>query len=182
MHKPTAIGVCLVVCLAVFSVGAASAGTVKIGILDFQKVLETSKAGKAAQEKIKNAAEQMQEELKKRKDEIEESRKNLERESLVMNKQAREDKEREIRIKINDFKTLQQKYYKEYKTQEQKLIHQIQKEVFDLAGKLGKEQGYTLILEKRDSAAIYHDASIDITEELIRRYDKEQGESAAKSE
>ena len=45
----------------------------------------------------------MELELKQKGGEIEELRKQLERESMVMSKEKREEKEREIRIKLNDF-------------------------------------------------------------------------------
>ena len=181
MHRLTAIGVCLL-CLTVFAAAAAAADSIKIGILDFQKVLQESKAGIAAQEKINEAGKEMEAELESRKEAIEESRKNLERESLVMSKEAREEKEREIRILINDFKALQQKYVSEYKAQEQSFIRKIQEEVFALAGKIGKEQGFSMILEKRESAVLYHDAGMNITEELIRRYDQMAAEAENKTE
>jgi outer membrane protein len=169
-------------CLASLFVGAAAAEPLKVGILDFQKVLESSKAGQAAREKINEAGKDMEAELKTRKEEIEENRKKLEREALVMNKEAKEERERQIRIQINDFKALQQKYYNEFKTQEQTQIRQIQKEVFELAEKMGKEEGFSLILEKRESAALYFDASLEITEQLIRRYDEISSEAAEKTE
>jgi outer membrane protein len=181
MHRLTAAGVCLI-CLAFLFGGAAAAEPLKVGVIDFQKVLETSKAGQAAKQEINKAGKEMESELQKRKSEIDENRKNLERESLVMNQQAREEREREIRIQINDFKVLQQKYFAEFKTKEQKLIQEIQDEVFQIVEKMGKEQAYSLILEKRESAAIYFDSRLDITDELIRRFDEAHADSAPKTE
>ncbi|MCF8052256.1 MAG: OmpH family outer membrane protein [Desulfobacterales bacterium] len=181
MHRLTAIGVCFLY-LAVSAAGVLAAEPVKIGILDFQMVLQQSKAGMAAQERINEAGKKMEAELQDRKDDIEEKRKNFERETLVMGKEAREEKEREIRILINDFKTLQQKYAAEFKAREQTLIRKIQEEAFVLAEKIGKEQGFSLILEKRESAAIYHDPRYNITEELIRRYDQTTAGAERKAE
>ncbi|MGD8367232.1 MAG: OmpH family outer membrane protein [Desulfobacterales bacterium] len=181
MRRLTAVGVCLLF-LAFLSGGALAAEPLKIGILDFQKVLEVSKAGQAAKEKINEAGKKMEDELKQRKEKIEEERKNLERESLVMNQQARDERERQLRIQVNDFKVLQQKYFSDFKTQEQALIRNIQKEVFELAGKIGKEKGFSLILEKRESAALYFDAGLDITDQLIQRLDMMPLEKTEKSE
>lgn len=181
MRKATAFGVFIAFLLAGVS-GAAGAEPIKFGIVDFQKVLETSQAGKAAQEKIQEAGKNMEAELQKLKEEIEQSRKDLQREALVMSKEVREQKERDIRIRINDFKTLQQKYASEFKAREQALIQNIQDEFFELVEKIGEEQGYTLILEKRESAAVYFDEAYDLTEELIRRYDRQYAQTSGKSE
>ena len=181
MRRLTAIGICLFF-LAVFSTGALAAEPIKIGILDFQMVLQKSKAGMTAQGKINEAGKKMETELQSRKNAIDEKRKALEREALVMGKEAREEKEREIRILINDFKSLQQKYIGEFKAQEQALIRKIQEEAFALAEKIGQEQAFSMILEKRESAVIYHDPSYNITQELIRRYDQTTAGAESKTE
>jgi outer membrane protein len=168
--------------MALFAAGALAAEPIKIGILDFQMVLQKSRAGMAAQEKINEAGKKMEAELESRKDAIDEKRKDLEREALVMGKEAREEKEREIRILINDFKVLQQKYVGEFKAQEQTLIRKIQEEAFALAEKIGQEQGFSIILEKRESAVIYHDLRFNITQELILRYDQTTAGAGSKTE
>ena len=185
MRRPTAIVVCFLL-LTLTAAGAAAAEPIKVGILDFQKVLETSKAGRVAKEKINTAGKEMETELKQRKDQIEQESKNLERELLVMEEDARQQREmqirQQIRDQVRDFRELQQKYFTEFKTQEQTLIRKIQKEVFELAEKMGKEDGFSLILEKRESAALYFDESLDITDLLIQRYDEIYSETAEKTE
>ena len=171
MRRPTAIVVCFLL-LTLTAAGAAAAEPIKVGILDFQKVLETSKAGRVAKEKINTAGKEMETELKQRKDQIEQESKNLERELLVMEEDARQQREMQIRQQIRD----------QVKTQEQTLIRKIQKEVFELAEKMGKEDGFSLILEKRESAALYFDESLDITDLLIQRYDEIYSETAEKTE
>ena len=94
---------------------AFGADVAKIGIVDFQRILDTSSAGKAARAEINKRGKQMEAELKKRGAEIEERRKKFEQESLVMKRDVREQKERELRISINDLKVLQKKYMDDFK-------------------------------------------------------------------
>ena len=82
-----------------------AANVAKIGVIDLQKILETSAAGKSIQTELKKEKDKMEADLKKKGTEIENIRKRLERESMVMGKEMREEKEREQRIKINDFIT-----------------------------------------------------------------------------
>lgn len=151
--------------MMVFSVYAAEG---KIGVVDFQKVLATSNSGKAAKEQITKEGKRMEEDLKTRGDEIEELRKKFEKESPVMSKEARDEKQRDIRIKIGDAQALQKKYADEFKTFEGKLIKQIQKDVFEIVEDIGKKEGYTMIIEK--TAVLYAPESVDITDKLIQMY------------
>jgi outer membrane protein len=154
--------------------GAESA---KIGLVDFQKILSTSSAGKSAQTEITKQGKQMEEDLKKRGDEIEESQKKLEREAAVMSKEKREEKERDLRIKISDFNALKKKYTEDFKGLEKRLIAKIQSEVIGIIEEIGKKEGYVLILEKREGGILYFPSTIDITDRLIQQYNETLGKS-----
>ncbi len=153
-----------------FGHGLYAADVAKIGVIDFQRILENSSAGKSAQAEINKRGKIMESELKKKGAEIEDNKKRLEREALVMSKEMREDKEREIRISINDFKTLQKKYMKEFKDFENRLVQRIQKQVITLVKEMGKSEGYLLIVEKRSGEVVYMPKTLDITDKLIQKY------------
>jgi outer membrane protein len=155
-----------------FLTGISPASDVaKIGVVDFQKILEVSEAGKTAQVEISKQGKQMETDLKDKGAEIEYIEKKIERESLLMSKEVREEKQREIRIKIGDFKALQHKYLEDFKTLENQSISRIQKEVVELVQDVGKKEGYTMIVEKRTGGVVYTLLSIDITDAVIQIYD-----------
>jgi len=169
----------LFVCFfSLFWLGSVNAADVaKIGVANLQRVLETSNQGKSAQEEIKKQKDQMELELKQKGGEIEELRKQLERESMVMSKEKREEKEREIRIKLNDFKSLQKRYRTQLQNLEKKLVNALLEEVSSLVEEIGKKEGYLLIINK--PGVLYSPNSINITDQLIKqlnaRYAKKSG-------
>ena len=142
-----------------------AADVAKIGVLDLQKILETSAAGKLIQAELKKEKDKMEADLQKRGTEIENIRKRLERESMVMGKEMREEKERESRIKINDFKTLQKKYRSDLQKLEGGLMNQFKTNIDDIVKGMGKKEGYLLIINK--FGVIYAPNSIDITDKVI---------------
>ncbi|UCG09245.1 MAG: OmpH family outer membrane protein [Desulfobacterales bacterium] len=146
---------------------ALAADVAKIGVIDLQRVLETSNPGKAAQARIRNQKEKMEQDLKQKGSEIEQLRQRLERESMVMSKEMREEKEREARIKLNDFKTLQQKYRAELQAVEKKEVNQLQDEVLSIIQEIGKKEGYLLVVSK--IGVLYSPTTIDITDKLIQQ-------------
>jgi len=167
--------VCFFSLLWLDSVNAADVA--KIGVANMQRVLETSNAGKSAQEQIKKQKDQMEQELKQKGGEIEELRKQLERDSMVMSKEKREEKDREIRIKLNDFKSLQKRYRTQLQNLEKKLVNQLLKDVSTLVEEIGKKEGYLLIIN--NTGVMYSPGSINITDQLIKelnaRYAKKSG-------
>jgi len=144
----------------------------KIGVVDFQKILETSKVGKAAQKEIKSEGEKMEETLKEKGAEIEALKKKLERDALVIDRDTRAEREREIRIKINDIKALQKKYMSDFRDLEARMIDRIRTQLIDIIESIGKTDGFLLIMEKREAGVLYSPNTVDITEKVIRLYNK----------
>jgi len=164
-------------CLLASSYGADVA---KIGIVDFQRILKTSSAGKKATDEINKQGKKIEADLKKKGEEIEATKNNFEREALVMSKEMREEKEREIRINVNDFKILQKRYVAEFKEHEKRLVGRIQEEMLTIIDEMGKQEGFLLILEKREAGVMYSPNTIDITDRLIQKYNSNFARNAGK--
>lgn len=156
-------------CSAGFSFAA---GTAKIGIVDFHKIATTSSQGKIIKAEINKKGKAMEATLKKKGMAIEALKKALERESLVMSNEKLVEKQRDLRIKINDFKQLKADYARQFKQTEARLITKVKMDVLDLTRKIGKKEGFTLILEKNESGAMYYPKSMDITDKVIEEYNK----------
>lgn len=155
--------------LFLLSVGSLAFGAdvAKIGIIDLQKILESSVAGKSIQNELKLQKDKMESDLKQKGAEIETIGKRLEREAMVMSKDMREEKEREQRIKINDFKSLQKKYRTELQKLEAQLMNELQDDLKGLVENIGKKEGYLMIINKL--GVLYAPTSIDITDKVIQQ-------------
>lgn len=159
-----------------FVTSAWGADVVKIGVVDFQKILATSEAGKKAKTDISEKMKTMQGDLEAMGKDLEESKKRLEREGMVMTKEKREQKERDLQHKYVDFKAKEKKYKKEIAEINQGLAQKFGQEIYTLAEEIGKKEGYLLIVEKR--AVLYSPSTIDITDRLIQAYNEKYAKSS----
>ncbi len=157
-----------------------SADVAKIGIIDFQQIVEESEPGKQAKAEINAQGSKMQAELKRKADDLKEMEKQLERDSLVTSQEKQEQNQRDFRIKLNDFKGLQKKYEQNLQRLQKKIIGQLQKDVFLLAKEIGKKEGYQLILES--TGVLYVPKSLNITDRVIAEYNKKGLELEQKKE
>jgi len=155
---------------------AFSADPVKIGVVDLQKILETSNSGKAAQNELKAQRDKMQADMKQRGNEIQEIESRMQREAMVMSKETREEKEREHRIKVSDFQALQRKYQGDLQEIERKLMGRLQTEITSLVSDIAKKEGYLLVIS--NIGVIYSLPSTDITERLIQELNAKSGKKA----
>jgi len=159
---------------------SGAADVAKIGVVDFQKILATSNAGKKAQSEINTKGRAMESELKEKGSAIEKSKESLEREALVMSKQMRSEKERELRIMINDFKTLQKRYMQDFKLYEKRMVKKIRDDILALVEDLAKKEGYLLIIERREGGLLYFPNALNLTDQIIQKFNTQFGATEGK--
>jgi outer membrane protein len=160
----------LTLCLFGLSGIVHGAEVQKIGVIDLQKIIDKSNPGKQSSVKIKGQGKKMEQILKKKGAEIEELRKTLDQKALVMSNEAREAKEQELRVKINDLKSLQRRYQDVLRDLNINLSKQITKDVFEIVEGIGRLAGYSLIIDRRAGGVVYAPNAIDITDKVIEEY------------
>jgi outer membrane protein len=156
--------------IAGISPAAFGADVAKIGVINFEKILKESSAGKITQKKLNRKGETLKKKLKDEKDALDAISKAFEREALVLSAEKKREKERDFRIRVNDFKKMQADFSKEFKEMEIQLINQMQKDVFKIANKIGRDEGFLLIIEKKTAGVIYMPDQVDITDKVIEKY------------
>jgi outer membrane protein len=161
----------LVLAVVMGMAAVAGAADVRIAVIDFQRILDDSRAGKAAQETINQQGRQMEAELKAKGDALEQMKEQLQKDALVMSKETREEKEREFRIQINEFRESQQEFAKKAREMQMRAMGKIRQDIDTLAKAYAEEKGFTLMIEKQEAGVIYVPAQLDVTDEIIRRYD-----------
>ncbi len=176
------VTMCLGVVIVLFFAVAPwveAAGNGGIAVIDLQKVVRQSAAGRAAMQKLNKKLEKLQQELKKRQEEIKAFKEDLEKKGPLMNAEARAEKERQLQKMIRDYKEQSDDAQFEMKQAESKVMEPIFKMIENLVNKIGKERGYAVILEKNMPGVYFNSPSVDITEDVIKAYDA-QGQAKKK--
>ncbi|MEZ4603421.1 MAG: OmpH family outer membrane protein [Desulfobacterales bacterium] len=92
-----------------------AADVAKIGIIDFQRVLTESEAGKSVQAQIQKKGREMEQSLVELGQRSKPFPSRWAEESMVMSKEKREEKQRELEIKKYDFQSMQKKFQMEFR-------------------------------------------------------------------
>lgn len=146
------------------------AHSVVIGSVDTQKVLAEIPDGKKASDEVKNFAEKKENELKQQFEAFEKERINFEKQSLVMNAQAKAKKEGKLREELQKLETERRKMVSEIQQFEQEkrrpLIDKIKKVIADVS----KKNGVQLTVGLGGSPFLYAESEKDITDEVIKAY------------
>ena len=174
-------------------VGMVQAQGVRIGVVDLQAVLDGSVRGKAAKERLKELGDQLQKEIQakrefkeRKEEELQNLRGEIQRQGLVLSEQARMGKEeefrksiRELRRFIDDTNKFIDDATQEFREKEVRETQLLLVDIRDIVQELGSSGQYTFILEGNDSATLilYIDPALDLTEEVIQRFDQASAEA-----
>ena len=149
------------------------ASDVKIAIVDLQKALNLCEAGKAAKAKLTKKFEKLKKDLDARQKELENLKKELEKQSLMLSLEAKRDKEREYERKRRDFRDTLQDYQEEMNRAQYEAFQPILQDLHRVAEKIRKKEGYLVVFEKNTAGIVCFENKIDITDKVVKLYNKE---------
>ena len=156
---------------AVLAAGAAAAAEqLKIGYVDLQRALNESEAGKAAKERFKVQVDKLQGDLKKKKDALDGLKDQLEKKSSVMKEDEARNMQKDYERKLRDFERTYKDSQGELQQKDNELTVELLKELQVVIEQFGKENGYSMILEQSSSSVLYGSPELDLTEQIIARY------------
>jgi outer membrane protein len=150
----------------------ALAKDVKVGFVDLQKALNLSESGKAAKEKIKVKVQGYDAEVKVKQAELKKLKEDLEKQAMLLSEEARGAKEREYQQKVKDYQRFTKDIQEELQQADADFTRKILEELFKVVQEIGKKEGYTVILEKTESAMLYGAEEVDLTDKVIEAFDK----------
>jgi outer membrane protein len=159
----------LALSLCALTAGAARAD-LKIGYVDLQRALNESEAGRQAKEKFKVQVDRLQGDLKKKKDSLDAMKEQLEKKASVMKDEEARNLEKDYQRKLRDFERAYKDSQGELQQKDNELTVELLKQLQGVIEQFGKENGYSIILEQSSSSVLYGSPELDLTEQIIARY------------
>ncbi len=150
---------------------ALAQSPLKVAIVNSQKAFDQSQEGKKAVAILQEREDLLKAELKKMDEEIKALKQKLASQSLTLNPEARQELQQEIDRKEADRQKYEQENSRNFEQFKNQLIKRIREEMLAVIDELIKERGYELVFDLSTSGLIHFKPELDITDEVIRRYD-----------
>jgi len=165
---PVRVGWMTVALLAVFLFCAdVRAAEVKIGMMNIQKIISLSDYGQAATKRFQARGKELEAKFKPEQENLIALQKDIEKKSSAWSEEVRADKIREFQKRQRDFQVKTDDARFELKQMQDKELEPILKALQSIVEKIGKDGGYTMIVEAR--SGLYFDQSIDLSDTIIKR-------------
>jgi outer membrane protein len=164
--------VLFVAVILMLAAGHAYADNIKVGVVDIMKALNESDAGKKAKAELESAIKAKQTVINEKGKAIEKMKGDLEKQSSVLSAEARKSKEDELENMIREYQRTVSDSQSEVKKRESELTSGILQEIRAIVGKMGKDGGYTLIIENAEGIVLYSKKDLDLTDAVIKKYNE----------
>jgi outer membrane protein len=142
----------------------------RVAIIDVQKVLTQSTAGKAAYDKLKKMQDERVERAKQMEDEL----RKIDTEISTKRLSLSEDKLAEMQKQLADKRIAMQRYAqdadREIGEARDRELQALEAKIKPVIDAIGKEMGVAAIFNKFESGLVYASDAIDITDTVIKRF------------
>jgi len=146
--------------------------TLDVAVVDLLKAFETSAAGQQVVDQLKNKEQEIRNEIIDIENETQklQTKYNTQKLTLTM------DAQQQLLTDIDRLKTkrsrVEEDRTKEYRDLQMRLLGKLRNEILPVVNNIAREKGFSLVLDVSSSGVVYFNQTIDITEEVIKRYDQ----------
>jgi outer membrane protein len=163
----TSLKTLLLVALA--AAPALGRADLKLGYVDLQKALNEVDEGKAAKALLKKDFDEKQKQLDQKKAEFDKLQADAEKQAVVMSDAAKKEKATELDHRARELQGIFMQLQKDLSDREREATKGIFEKMAGIVREIAEAEGFTMVFE-RGAGLVYATDSLDLTNELIRKY------------
>ena len=148
--------------------GLASPGSVRMAVIDVERLVQESALGKEAFARLKRINDSKKGEAEKLAKEIREMEQKLADQGQSLADDKREALQKQYQEKAMSFKRFNEDATRELDQQQKKELAELERRVMPVIAQVGKEKGYTMIFNKFQSGLVFADDAADVTDEVLQ--------------
>lgn len=155
------------------STQTARAADDKLGVVDLQRALNEVEEGATAKKNLKKEFDEKQKQLDAKQNELKKLKDELDAQMTMMTPEKKAERVADLQKKLLEVQQLYMGLQQDLSKREGEATAQIFQKMGVILSQMGEEQGFFAIVEK--TAVPYFRPSLDVTNELIRRYNDSYG-------
>jgi outer membrane protein len=157
--------------LMIFTTWGFSEQAFSVAVIDSQKTFQNSIEGRKAISLLQEREQQINFNLAKIDKKIQDLDTRLNTQKLVMSFETQEQLAFDLDKLRTERKRVSEDSLKDWQRLQFQLFNKIRDEVNPIIQDVAKEKGYSLVLDLSSNSVAYFSLAIDITDEVIKRYD-----------
>lgn len=150
---------------------AFNANATSIGVLDVEQIVKESKAMKDIQSKVSAKQDEYQKEVTAKQSDLEKEQKRIEAKKNVLSAEAFDKEAKAFEAKVGALKEFVDKKQNSLKKASLDSMGKVNDKIKDIIAAISKEKNLDVIVPS--SQALYYKDELDISEEVLKRLNKE---------
>ncbi len=162
------LGIALVAIAAVGT--AAQDDGVRIGVVDLDQALNSTEEGKAAREEMARKQREAEASVQPMMERFRDLQEELKAKKFVLSENALYQKQLDLVELKNQVDSQLKELDGKLKVDQERLVAPLRKKLIGIVEALGRDQGFTMIVERGTPGLLYSREALDITDMVIKRF------------
>ena len=172
VHKTLALAALAAV--LVWGTAASDDEGIKIGVVDIEQAISSTEEGKAAREEFSRKQREAEAKVQPMLERYRALEEELKTKKFVLSDDALYQKQLDLAEMRNEVQAKMREIDGQLQVDQKRLEGPLLAKLKDIIEDLGKSQGFTLILHRNAPGVLYARESVDITAQVIERYNKKK--------
>ncbi len=145
---------------------------VKVGVVDMQRALRSTKRGKTAQSKLEKDLGAEKTKLEKEQEKFQKDAQAFQQKAEMLSEKARAEQGGALQQRMTDIQQRAQKFQFDAQRRQNEAIEPIVKGLREAATRVGSKRKMDIVIDDTGEAILYAEDKTDLTEEVIKAYDE----------
>jgi len=146
---------------------------VRVGVVDPQRVLNETEAGKKAKESLNAFMKNRQALIELEEKELRRMEEDLIKQASVLSANAKKEREEQFRRRMAEYQQKANELNREVQEKQKEVLEGFREKVEKVVARVAQRLGLVVVIEKgRGGATLYHDPSLDISAMVIEEFNK----------
>lgn len=146
----------------------------KVAVIDVQRVVTESDPGKEVMQRLKAITDAKTQEGQALQQQYAALQDQFNKQRFTVSEARQAEMSKEIEDKQIAIRRFQDDAQREVQEAQRRELGKLEERILPIINQIGKEKAFTLIFNKFQSGLVYADEAIDITDEVIRRFNTAQ--------
>lgn len=154
---------------------AASAEEVKLGYVDLQRALNETEEGRKAKSALKKVFDQKQKELDEQQEDFKKAKEDLDKKRTLLPAETVRQKEQELATKFEKVQQSYMRHQQDLAKKEGEATQKIFERMHRIILKIASAENFSMVFDKTQAGVVFAKPHLDLTNEVIRRYNSGEG-------
>jgi len=152
----------------------AMAAPMKIGYVDTEKAIETTKEGKKAKKVLEKEFKVKKKKLTKMEADLNKMKEDLEKKAMVLSDEVKMKKQQELQQRFAAYQKLYLESQNAMQAKQRQVMEPILKKLQGVIETVAKAEGFQFVLEKRGNGVLFADKKFDLTAKVTKVFNKKK--------